>query len=197
MSEKTHAEIIAEQLTNIESLGDELPAIIAAGSLRKLLRHLDKAHECEVDALKQRINELDAEVAAKDEVIKRLNDAIAEEQRRKMVTTENPSAVGNSAKLREALEFAEDELWAHGLFDASKRIASALAASPRNCDIGSAVEQNKRFVEYCKNQRIKITGHADACNPKCPCRKGGDLNLCALAWAQMHCNESEATDGER
>ena len=37
----------------------------------------------------------------------------------------------NIKAMREALEFAEDELWAHGLFDASKRIASALAAPPR------------------------------------------------------------------
>lgn len=92
MSEQeTHEEIIAEQLTNIESLGDELPAVIAAGTLRKLLRHLDEAHKREVDALKQRLAELDAEVAAKDEVIQRLNDAIAEDQRRKMATAENSS----------------------------------------------------------------------------------------------------------
>ena len=36
----------------------------------------------------------------------------------------------NNKAMREALEFAEDELWAHGLFDASKRIASALSAPP-------------------------------------------------------------------
>lgn len=60
----------------------------------------------------------------------------------------------------------------------------ALDKPPLQCDVGTAEEQNKRFVEYCKNHRIKITGHADACNPKCPCRKGGDLNLCTLAWAQ-------------
>ena len=40
----------------------------------------------------------------------------------------------NMAEMRAALKLAEDELWSHGLFDASKRIASALSASPRNCD---------------------------------------------------------------
>ena len=42
--------------------------------------------------------------------------------------------LGDMKKMREALEFAEDELWSHGLFDASKRIASTLSAPMRNCD---------------------------------------------------------------
>ena len=41
---------------------------------------------------------------------------------------------GNAAAMREALEFAEEELWAHGVFDSSKRVAAALSAPPRNCD---------------------------------------------------------------
>lgn len=80
---------------------------------------LDAAHKHEVDDLRQqrdvfgkraeklleRCAELDAEVAAKDEVIKRLNDTISEWQRREMATT---SAVGNAAKLRETLEYPKD-----------------------------------------------------------------------------------------
>ena len=112
---------------------------------------LDAAHKRELDALKQRCAELDAEVAAKDEVIKRLNDAISEEQRRKMATAENPSAVGDAAKLREALceilSYIESfhkyitpgkgkKLTA--LFAVADTIRgktkAALAAPPRNCD---------------------------------------------------------------
>lgn len=48
-----------------------------------LIDRLEAAHKREIDVLKQRCAELNAEVAAKDGVIKRLNDAISEEQRRK------------------------------------------------------------------------------------------------------------------
>lgn len=40
----------------------------------------------------------------------------------------------NMAAVREALELAENELWALGAFDVSKRMAAALAVPPRNCD---------------------------------------------------------------
>ena len=105
MSEnRTHAEIIAEmrifKCRNLETGELELCNAIA----NYLSDHIDAAHKREIDVLKQRCAELNAEVAAKDEVIKRLNDSIAEEQRRKMATAENPSAVGDTAKLREALK---------------------------------------------------------------------------------------------
>lgn len=114
---------------------------------------------------------------------------------------------GNYAKLREALELCikekcekcRDDLAMHGNHsqcisgcETVNRAKAALSAPPRNCDVGEAKAQIKRFVEYCKRYRIKITGNADVCNPKCPCRKGGDLNLCALAWAQMPYEEGGA-----
>ena len=40
----------------------------------------------------------------------------------------------NIKAMREALEFAEYEFCARGLFDASKQMAAALSAPPRNCD---------------------------------------------------------------
>jgi uncharacterized coiled-coil protein SlyX len=101
--------------------------------------------------LKQRLAELDAEVAAKDEVIKRLNDAISEEQRRKMATPEKSSAVGNAAKLREAMIEIRDLCTRVGMeiSPLTKRFKSrecqavnrcfriavaALSAPPRNCE---------------------------------------------------------------
>ena len=106
---------------------------------------------------------------------------------------------GDCAKLRDALEDARNFLLKPccGSSEAQSivsRIDCALAAPPRNCDVGSAVEQKKRFVEYCKGHRIKIAGHADVCNPKCPCRKDGDLNLCVLAWAQMPYEERKGDE---
>lgn len=56
---------------------------------------------------------------------------------------------------------------------------------PKNCEVGNAKEQLARFIAFCKGQRLHSSGHADTCNPKCPCRDGGDINLCALTWAQM------------
>ena len=51
---------------------------------------------------------------------------------------------------------------------------AALAAPPRNCDVGTAEEQTKRFYDYCdKNACID-----------CPLLSAASTN-CRLAWAQM------------
>lgn len=60
---------------------------IRVREFRDYADRLEAAYKREIDVLKQRCAELNAEVAAKDKVIKRLNDAISEEQRRKMATT--------------------------------------------------------------------------------------------------------------
>lgn len=70
----------------------------------------------------------------------------------------------------------------------------ALKQPPRNCDVGTAEEQVKRFTIFCKSQRLHSPGHADFCNPKCPCRDGGDINLCALTWAQMPYEERKGDE---
>lgn len=132
--------------------------------------------------------------------------------KRESATAENSSAVGDAAKLREVVDLLarvilppqeeypaeygggkvpDKDGWLAWIRQAQSYAKSALAAPPRNCDVGSAVEQNKRFVEYCKGHRIKIIGHVDVCDSECPCRKGGDLNLCALRWAQMPYEDGE------
>ena len=65
-----------------------------ANEVSTLASRFEAAHKREVDALKQRLAELNAEIAAKDAVIMWLNDALAEEQGRKMTTAEK-----NAAKL--------------------------------------------------------------------------------------------------
>jgi len=65
-----------------------------ANEFSTLASRFEAAHKREVDALKQRLAELNAEIAAKDAVIMWLNDALAEEQGRKMTTAEK-----NAAKL--------------------------------------------------------------------------------------------------
>ena len=122
-----------EQQAEIKSLEDEAD-------------RLEAANRREIDLLKQRCTELNAEVAAKDEVIKRLNDAISEEQRRKMATASKSSAVGDAAKLRGALtkvkEWMEHRIATCG-FEPSATfptmledvVLPALATPPRNCDV--------------------------------------------------------------
>lgn len=134
-------------------------------------------HRREIDALKQRRTELNAEVAAKDAVIMRLNDAIAEEQKRQLATTENPSAVGDAAKLREALEnmvraethgsMERDDLCGRCLEKMFARCnhdgtcwvdkaITALAAPPRNCDrFASAEEAWDAYDEWVESYRSK------------------------------------------
>lgn len=79
--------------------------------------------------------------------------------KRESVTAENPSAVGDSAKLREALEVLLNTMcnWDDHLppviregelREAYRKAESALAAPPRNCDIGTVDEQTERFVDF-------------------------------------------------
>jgi len=66
-------------------------------SYRRDADSIKAAHKREIDALKQRCTELNAEVAAKDDVIKRLNDALVEEQKRS-------GRYGNVAKLHKTVD---------------------------------------------------------------------------------------------
>ena len=75
---------------------------------------------------------------------------------------------------------------------------SALAAPPRNCDVGTAEEQVERFKEYCQSNmqyyRDMFGTHEGAggwdCREDCPIGKMVDKNdsfcdHCELLWAQM------------
>ena len=94
----------------------------------------------------------------------------------------------NIAKLREAIEDSNgllEELAILGEWEgaAKEQIAAnraALAEPPRNCNVGTAKEQNERYVRYCQKQR------ASACNPACPLYKQRMSGvLCSLIWAQL------------
>lgn len=59
-----------------------------------------------------------------------------------------------------------------------RKIRAALAAPPRQCDVGTAEEQMIRFENFC---------FAD-CNANCPLYNNPKIRTsegCALAWAQM------------
>lgn len=100
----------------------------------------------------------------------------------------------NAAKMREALEVALRTI--RGIidgkivFDCRDQLKAALAAPPRNCDIGTAEEQLKRFKDFCRI--ISKDETCDGCPllPQC-----STLEHCTLKWAQMP-YEEVANDGK-
>ena len=62
---------------------------------------------------------------------------------------------------------------------------SAIAIPLRNCDVGTAEEQKRRFKEYCDKHYDLIEHHG--CKG-CPARnyiEGWGVPYCQLKWAQM------------
>lgn len=103
-------------------------------------------------------------------------------------TTEKSSAVGNAAKMREALEkirsnltmtYQSEEEERNLIVEAFNIAGEALAAPPRNCDVGTAEEQFKRFLAFC-HRESRGCQHC----PASKTRLRGTSN-CDLAWAQM------------
>lgn len=97
-------------------------------------------------------------------------------------TSEKSSAVGNAAAMREALESVRNwclnrllnvpyQLTVEGLFSF---VNTALSSPPRNCDIGTAEEQTRRFVDFCYRSNECVS---------CQMEPKGETD-CILAWAQ-------------
>ena len=105
---------------------------------------------------------------------------------------------GDCAKLREAVKLCLRGMCGYCRMDAEARgmttecvngcevmlgAKAALAAPPRNCDVGTAEEQDERFHRFCVMQR------KGSC-AGCPDPVGGrtvanGIRECALVWAQM------------
>lgn len=96
---------------------------------------------------------------------------------------EYPSTVSDTAKMRQALicidniishiEVGNIRDILHAYKNIHDRIRIALAAPPRNCDIGTAEEQDKRNREFCKGRPCY----------GCPANKSGIR--CSFVWEQM------------
>ena len=69
-----------------------------------------------------------------------------------------------------------------------KIVRAALALPRRNCDVGTADEQEKRFDIFCDAHKEVGDDGANACSSKCPLH---DTVSCALYWAQMPYEERE------
>lgn len=108
--------------------------------------------------------------AAMREALKNLVDRTSE-----YIKECNPSIAGG-CEIRRALENAKD----------------AIAAPPRNCDVGTAEEQAERFYNFCTEHSSAIHG---MCNYRCPCIDSVDKCHCLCKWAQMPYEEGGVTDG--
>ena len=107
---------------------------------------------------------------------------------------ERESTSGNAAKLREVLDWAtttidvseetleETEDWETEVVawvkELQRRANAALAAPPRNCDVGTAMEQEERYNEFCGSYKLT---HGNCFG--CPALRM--KGRCEFAWAQM------------
>ena len=101
-------------------------------------------------------------------------------------TTDESSAVGNAAAMREALETISkcDTSKEEDCYTLYRVCEAALSALPRNCDIGTAEEQSERYEKFCYAHRSREKG-CGGC-PLC------DIVCCGFAWLQMPYEEGGA-----
>ena len=102
--------------------------------------------------------------------------------------------LGNAAKIREACaniaEYAraatchtENSHLLGYLYQIEEWAEAALSTPPRNCDIGTAEEQQARFDRFCDKY--------ENCT-ECPVWRGGELNSrCSMYWAQLPYEKGE------
>ena len=104
---------------------------------------------------------------------------------------------GNSAAMREALErqahFLQRLHAQEGengvvskvrLEEEIKAVTAALAAPPRQCDVGTAAEQSRRFCAFCRPRTEPCDG--------CSCLEDAQHGRCEFIWAQMPYEEGGA-----
>ena len=105
------------------------------------------------------------------------------------MSKEQETITGNAAAMREALSEIRCRLVylygkTDGTFDppAIKEVyeiaEAALSAPPRNCDVGTAEEQQARFIEYCK-----IHEGCSECQIVKPWCRG--VKSCGIIWNNM------------
>ena len=166
--QETIADIVAE-MRNEGHAGDE-SCLEWVGA--KMRTYADR-----IEAAAKREREAGAEAA---QVCGEIGEMIGRE-----ATREESSQVGNAAKMREALSDACYAMFnflktQNGGYEemakALDKAKAALAATPRNCDIGTALEQVSRHRIWCK------------CGGDCAvsCR------MCFAKWSQMPYEEGGA-----
>jgi hypothetical protein len=109
---------------------------------------------------------------------------------------------GDCAKLREAVKAVVDVGYPHNFqreaphirgycYDITRAIEkcfAALAAPPRNCDVGTVGQQDERFTAIC-NRHFRAVG---LCDKSCPCRGFNMIGgACPIVWGQLPYVEKE------
>ena len=75
-------------------------------------------------------------------------------------------------------------------------ITKALSESPRQCDVGTAKEQEERWFRFCQqNHNPFSTDTCLTCDARANARECG-CETCGVSWAQMPYKEG-ATDGSK
>ena len=72
----------------------------------------------------------------------------------------------------------------------TRKMAEVLKKSLRNCDVGTAEEQARRFSSFC--ERHKQGGIHGACSSQCPLIICSSRGYCMAKWAQMPYEEGGA-----
>lgn len=107
-------------------------------------------------------------------------------------------APGNAAAMRESIEtmrryaMLPPEQLSLSLLQRTihEKCDAALSAPARNCDVGTAEEQEKRFDAFCDSHKWVDDDGVNACLSDCPLYKTVD---CALHWSQMPFAPAEVT----
>lgn len=74
------------------------------------------------------------------------------------------------------------------IHEIARKVNAALAEPVKNCEVGTAEEQEKRFHDFCRARHLPRMEDSSYCAYKCPLEGG---TCCELQWAQMP-YESEA-----
>lgn len=69
--------------------------------------------------------------------------------------------------------------------NALDKARAALSAPARNCDVGTAEEQQERFREFCRRHEAAGECGIGRTQAKCPCWQGPKNPDCSFWWAQM------------
>ena len=167
---ETIADIEAAWKRDIEKLNSVIQATVSRS-------------DAEIDRLRRERDTLQRE---RDELAKDYNNAQRERSIANSKLRDMEKSVGNSAKMREALEAALKTIRgvingtisprSNTVFDCRDKLSAALAAPPRNCDMGTARQQEKRHKE-------------EAClKSACPKHEGFVSKACKgcfAMWSQM------------
>ena len=158
--------------------GTKLPGYWRSCDLNEILAyHADRIEA----AWKREKAEIEADALA-------VGGLVEAERRRVVVSKTETTTVGNAAAMRDAVVKALTLInvcdWPpgvslDGVAEVIREIDSVLDKPPRNCDVGTAEDQFKRYLAFCHSE-----SHGCKHCPANRTRSHGTSN-CDLVWAQM------------